>query len=361
LVLSEGNYQWLFNEGSYDDQLQRHQFWATMLDGGAGHTYGANGVWQINQPDEPFGPSPHGFVWGNTPWITAMNHAASTQLGVGKSLLLNTPWTKLVPASELVRFALPTLPPIEKTDARWVWTSDKLNGLCVVGTVFDIPQPASIRRATLRLACRARYGLSLNGQAVHRRAKLEVSPHNQHVDAWLFPLAGEYLKSGRNTILLRFNGEDFEKGDGLLAHVLIELVDGQTVEITSNPAWRWDQPRSGWPGDVLKLDPTTFSNATQIADGNPAPASLTFYEIETYGPRCAMIPGQIWFIYTPTCQTVELSGLPANAEHRVQRVDPRHGGIAEESILSSDAFGRLRCNPHDDPGDWLFIIRASEN
>lgn len=84
LVMSEANYQWLFNERSYGDQLQRHQFFSTMLDGGAGHTYGANGVWQVNRPEQPFGPSPHGFVWGNTPWPVAMSHAASKQIGLAK-------------------------------------------------------------------------------------------------------------------------------------------------------------------------------------------------------------------------------------------------------------------------------------
>ena len=43
-VHAEANYQWLFAEGSYADPLQRHQFWAVLLAGAAGHTYGANGI-----------------------------------------------------------------------------------------------------------------------------------------------------------------------------------------------------------------------------------------------------------------------------------------------------------------------------
>ena len=45
IVLSEANYQGLFDASSYGDQLQRHQFWVTFLEGGAGHTYGGNGIW----------------------------------------------------------------------------------------------------------------------------------------------------------------------------------------------------------------------------------------------------------------------------------------------------------------------------
>ena len=52
-------------------EIQRFMFWASMLSGAAGHTYGANGIWQVNNPGEPFGASPHGRSWGDTPWQTA--------------------------------------------------------------------------------------------------------------------------------------------------------------------------------------------------------------------------------------------------------------------------------------------------
>src|SRR5688500_17999877 len=42
VVLSEANHQGLFAAGNFSDHMQRHQFWVTLLGGGAGHTYGAN-------------------------------------------------------------------------------------------------------------------------------------------------------------------------------------------------------------------------------------------------------------------------------------------------------------------------------
>ena len=54
-----------------NDEVQRLAFWSAMLSGAAGHTYGANGIWQMNTRHEPFGPSPHGGSWGDTPWEDA--------------------------------------------------------------------------------------------------------------------------------------------------------------------------------------------------------------------------------------------------------------------------------------------------
>ena len=52
-------------------EVQRLMFWTCLLSGAAGHTYGANGIWQVNTRETPFGPSPHGLAWGNTPWEEA--------------------------------------------------------------------------------------------------------------------------------------------------------------------------------------------------------------------------------------------------------------------------------------------------
>ncbi len=50
------------------EDVQRLMFWASLLSGACGFTYGANGIWQFNEEGIPFGPSPHGSSWGDTPW-----------------------------------------------------------------------------------------------------------------------------------------------------------------------------------------------------------------------------------------------------------------------------------------------------
>lgn len=74
----------------------RQAFWAHLLNSGcAGHTYGANGLWQLNLPDLRYGKSPGGNDWGSTPWMEAMRMPGSTQLAAAKRFLLTQPWHRL--------------------------------------------------------------------------------------------------------------------------------------------------------------------------------------------------------------------------------------------------------------------------
>jgi len=83
-------------------EVQRLMFWVCMLSGAAGFTYGANGIWQLNRPDQPYGPSPHGMAWGHTPWQEASQLPGSGQLGIGKALLERYRWWDFEPHPEWV-------------------------------------------------------------------------------------------------------------------------------------------------------------------------------------------------------------------------------------------------------------------
>ena len=78
-------------EGSREE-IQRFMFWSSVLSGAAGHTYGANGIWQLNNPGQPFGPSPHGSSWGNLPWQEAYRLPGAAQLALAKRLLERFEW-----------------------------------------------------------------------------------------------------------------------------------------------------------------------------------------------------------------------------------------------------------------------------
>lgn len=83
-------------------EIQRFLFWSCVLSGAAGHTYGANGIWQVNTREQPYGPSPHGRSWGNTPWDVAAQLPGSKQLGLSKTFLAQYPWHRLEPHPEWV-------------------------------------------------------------------------------------------------------------------------------------------------------------------------------------------------------------------------------------------------------------------
>jgi len=88
--------------GSNGEDAQRFVFWTSLLNSARGHTYEANGIWQVNTKLAPFGPSPHGRSWGDTPWEEAYQLSGSRQVGIGKRLLERHPWWKYEPYPEWV-------------------------------------------------------------------------------------------------------------------------------------------------------------------------------------------------------------------------------------------------------------------
>jgi len=84
------------------EEIQRLAFWGSLLSGAAGHSYGANGIWQVNRPDQPFGESPWGGNWGKTPWQEAAALPGSKQLGIGAKLLRRYEWWRFEPHEDWV-------------------------------------------------------------------------------------------------------------------------------------------------------------------------------------------------------------------------------------------------------------------
>ena len=83
-------------------EVQRMVFWASVLSGACGHTYGANGIWQVNRREQPYGPSPHGMSYGPTPWDEAAQLPGSAHLGVAKRLLERYEWWRFEPHPEWI-------------------------------------------------------------------------------------------------------------------------------------------------------------------------------------------------------------------------------------------------------------------
>jgi len=90
-----------FGDGSHEE-VQHLMFWSSVLSGACGHTYGANGIWQVNTKKKPYGPSPHGLAWGNRPWDEAAQLPGSRHLGISKRLLERYPWWNLEPHPEWI-------------------------------------------------------------------------------------------------------------------------------------------------------------------------------------------------------------------------------------------------------------------
>jgi hypothetical protein len=100
VLVGEANYEGIIH--SCESEVQRLTFWSSILSGANGHTYGANGLWQLNNPDKPYGASPWGGTWGGPAWADASQLPGSSQLGLARQLLQRYEWWHFEPHPEWV-------------------------------------------------------------------------------------------------------------------------------------------------------------------------------------------------------------------------------------------------------------------
>lgn len=155
---SEVNYEGIL--GRCHDDVQRLMFWVCILNGACGHTYGANGIWQVNEPDRPFGNSPHGGTYGPTPWNEAMNLPGSSQLSRSKALLERYAWYEFKPHPEWATYE-------EGHEARDEWHVPHSAGISDQVRFIYVPQGHPVKLHHLgSLSWQARaYDLGLDREA----------------------------------------------------------------------------------------------------------------------------------------------------------------------------------------------------
>ena len=100
VIDAEVNYETILHGNDAD--AVHAAFWICMLSGAAGHTYGANGIWQMNTRRLLYGPSPHGGTWGNLPWEDAYRLPGARQVALGKALLERYEWWRFAPHPEWI-------------------------------------------------------------------------------------------------------------------------------------------------------------------------------------------------------------------------------------------------------------------
>ena len=193
-------------------EVQRFMFWACMLSGAAGHTYGADGIWQVNTPEQPFGPSgpsPNGTAWGDTPWQTAYQYPGSEQVGIGKELLCRYSWWRFEPHPEWVEphwtnqdfaWGFPVFPPLTGGWVQPQWCKENYALPYAAGipgevrVVFIPPtgEPPKLKNLEPDVAYRAFYFNPATGK--RRREVGEVTPDSS--GTWrppIVPTLGDWV------------------------------------------------------------------------------------------------------------------------------------------------------------------------
>jgi hypothetical protein len=87
-------------------EVQRFMFWSALLSGTGGHTYGANGIWQVNTRQQPYGLSPHGHSWGGPRGTSPRNCPAPANSAWPRVCSLAIPGGNLNPGRRSHRTAL---------------------------------------------------------------------------------------------------------------------------------------------------------------------------------------------------------------------------------------------------------------
>jgi hypothetical protein len=353
---------WLNSEVCYEGILnschadvQRLMFWACIMSGAAGHTYGANGIWQMNERDRPYGNSPHGGTYGPTPWEDAMQLPGSGQLGLAKRFLESLPWTALAPVPDTAKY----LDEEEEDWGKWIWfpegdpSVDAPVGKRYFRRNFTLAQaPTS---GQLLVACDDRFQAIVNGTAVGSGGDWRQLTA---IDV------GALLHAGANVIAIE--GENMAANvphnpAGLIASLKMTLADGSLFEISTNPQWRVSKTApDGWT--AAGFDDSQWSTpliAALYGDGpwgRPAPSPyLNPYCADTGGrtPKYARL------VYLPIARPLALSGLKPSAPYELRWYDPVAGSLTASAHATSDADGAIKSNAPPHPGqDWLLLLES---
>lgn len=327
--------------GACHDDVQRLMFWTCLLSGAAGHTYGANGIWQLNQPGKPYGKSPHGGDYGPAPWTEAMNLPGSGQLGRAKGFLQQFKWWALTPAPNSAAYVADSGKAVW---GDWIWypEGNPAEDAPVAPRWFRRTFDSNdVIRATLRVAVDDRHTAYVNGAKVSEGAGWSSV---RDVDVT------KLLRSGRNVVAIRAENmkAPVQKNPaGFLCTLTIRHRDGREEHIATDSTWRaqnreelgWEQPGfadSSWPF-AMKSAEYGGGPWGRIADAGPYLA-----------PYSASLPDGTRIVYVPLARDIELRELQGRTVEvydpaTFKRVDALHEGATIHAPAG--------CS------DWLVVAR----
>jgi Protein of unknown function (DUF4038)/Domain of unknown function (DUF5060) len=337
-------------------QWTRQMFWLCMTNGAAGHTYGANGVWQCNRRGQPHGPSPHGGNYGMIPWDEAMKLPGSRQVGLGKKLFEQYAWQEFAPHAEWVSYAQDNASSAPKW-GQWIWfpegdpAADAPAAKRYFRKTFDVPTDVALKSAILHLSADDRCVAHVNDQRVGERAG--------HTSFASLDITAQ-LKRGQNVLAIEVENLPAPSANpaGLLASLQLKLANGKDLVITSNDSWKCAK-------DVDQQDSWTtanFNDTKWVAAKNLGPYGRPpwgqFGQLQSYGPYATGISGKTRIIYVPESRPARILRLASSASFRAFVFDPESGATHDLTPLIADKDGGLTITrpPSVKSDDWVVVI-----
>jgi hypothetical protein len=347
---------------SLPTEWTRRMFWLCLMNGAAGHTYGANGIWQVNRRGDPHGPSPTAGStgYGKIPWDEAMNLPGSAQVALGKKLFEQYPWQNFQPHPEWAAFA-EAKPYLNFEGGQWIWfpegnpAQDAPAGKRFFRKHFVIPDGKHVRSAQLRLAVDDRFSARLNGE--------EIGTSSNGAESWRtgkqFNNLATRLEPGTNVIAILAENMPTTGPNpaGLIARLEIQFEDGGSLTIKSDDTWHCLKTEvANW--DAISFDDALCEQAKVAAKYGEGPwGQLTpLSNDEVYGPQSAGIPGIVRIIYIPDGEPIVVKNL-SNESLAATYFDPVTGAKMKAGPVHADSAGSWTCPPPENVNhDWVLIL-----
>jgi len=338
----------------------RRMFWLCLMNGAAGHTYGANGIWQCNRAGEPHGKSPHGGSYGQIPWDEAMRLPGSRQMGLAKAFLLQYPWHRFTPHPEWV--GSPAQPSMSFDDCGWIWfpegdpSKDAPVAKRFFRLAFVLPADKTVQRASLGVAADDWFSARLNGQSLGAGDDWRSGRQFGRLEA--------RLKPGTNLLAIVAENKPANvpaNPAGLIARLQVTFADGESRRWSTDDMWRCAQDEvKGW--DREAFDDRAWSKALVVSPYGEGPWGRVGVGNEVAGePQAAGIPGLVSIVYAPEPGPVEVRGLGAGAKRRATYFDPVSGEKTPLGIIEADGGGVWQCpSPAGQTHDWVLALEAPE-
>jgi hypothetical protein len=350
---------------SLPTEWTRQMFWLCMTNGAAGHTYGANGIWQCNREGRPHGPSPYstsGVGYGKIPWNEAMNLLGSRQVGLGKNLFERFQWWEFTPHSEWAAYAGDESK-IDFSGSQWIWfpEGEPATSAPVAKRYFRkrFELPADLERATnaeLLVSADDRFVADVNGQRAGEHAGWQSEQR--------FDVTG-LLKPGANVIAIEAENLPTPVSAnpaGLIAKLQIQFA-GKRTEITSDKSWKASQELVGaderWT--TAEFDDSNWTPVKELGVYGGPPWG-PFASAGAYGPYAVGIPGEARVIYAPMSRAIEVRELEKGSKYRARAMDPVSGRMIDLGEIGADEKGRsaVKKPAGIEGNDWVLVIEMEK-
>jgi Protein of unknown function (DUF4038)/Domain of unknown function (DUF5060) len=355
VINSEPCYEML--NDSITAEWPRRAFWSCVLNGAAGHTYGANGIWQCNRAEQAHGNSPWGGGYGKISWEQAMDLGGSRHVSLGKALLERHPWQNLRPHPEWASFD--ELKWLSLEGCRWIWSTtaqpaaNEPNIRRYFRRSFTLDPGRTVVRARLRVAGESHIDLNLNGTAIGGAWGRQTGSQ--------FDDRAGLLRPGRNVLSIWVEHRPpTGNPSGLIACLEVAYSDGQVLRVGTDDSWKLSESEvPGWQG--VDFDDGAWKQAVVAGElgaqpwgpiGEPAP--------EFFGPQAAGVPGGVRIIYAPCALPITVRHLGERQAYRATYFDPVTGARTEIGTVVSSASGEWRCPPPAGlDHDWIALLEPA--